>query len=179
MLTRRWGKALLIAALILAALVVSAGWYLASNSMDVARAFEVNDPSAVPRVLVATQGSAFKDAVVAGVTERLKVRGTYVKVVDVSSLPEMGQGEWGAIVIIHTWEMGKPPPVVQEFVGRARAPGNLVILTTSGRGDFGIDGVDVISSASRMEDVSLRVTDVLKRIDAILNLSGQGGGKTS
>jgi hypothetical protein len=50
MLTRSWGKALLIAALLLVALVASAGWYLAQHSMDAVSGFEVNDPQATQRV---------------------------------------------------------------------------------------------------------------------------------
>jgi hypothetical protein len=179
MLTRSWGKALLIAALILVALAASAAWYRAKYSMDVARAFEVNDPRSLPRVLIASQGSAFKDAVVAGVVTHLETRQAYVKVIDISLLPGLNAEEWDAIAILHTWEMGKPPAVVQDFVDGARTRNNLVILTTSGRGDFAIAGVDVISSASRTEDVTPRVTDVLNRIDAILAVSSQAAREPS
>jgi hypothetical protein len=168
MLTRSWGKALLIAALILVALVASAAWYRAQYSMDVARGFEVNDPRSSPKVLIATQGSAFKDAVVAAVVADLQTRPAYVKVIDISMLPGLRAEEWDAIVVLHTWEMGRPPAEVQAFMERAADRLRIVVLTTSGGGDFKMDGVDAISSASRMADVSLRATDVTSRVDAIL-----------
>ena len=169
MLTRSWAKALLITAMILIALVAGAGYYLVHNAMAVARPFEVNDPKSSARVLVATQGSAFKDAVVAGVIERLKNRGAYVKVIDVSSLADMREDDWSAIVIVHTWQMGRPPPPVKSFVDGVRERRKLVALTTSGGGDFKLPGVDAISSASRMADVPPRVTDIVSRVDAILD----------
>jgi hypothetical protein len=168
MLSRSWGKALLIAAMLLAALVASAGWYLVQNSMSVARGFEVNDPKARPRVLIATQGSAFKDAVVTGVVDGLGQRGAYVKVIDISSLGGVHEKDWNAIVILHTWQMGQPPVQVKEFVHGAREPYKLVALATSGRGDFKLDGVDAISSASRMAEVPARVAEVMTRVNSIL-----------
>ena len=46
------------------ALLALVTWYFAHYSMDEAKPFEVNAPSAREHVLIATQGSAFKDAVV-------------------------------------------------------------------------------------------------------------------
>lgn len=168
MLTHNWRKTLLILALTLFALVASAGWYLVQKSMNVAREFEVNEASASPKVLIATQGSDFKEAVVAGVVKHLEARGAYVKGVDISSLPEVDEGAWDAIVLVHTWEIGRPPPDVKTFVDRLRNKRKLAALTTSGRGDNKIGGVDVISSASRMDDVPRRVAELTTRIDAIL-----------
>ena len=168
MLTRRWRKILLAAATLIAASIAFAGWYRIHFSMSAARPFEVNDPHSSPRVLIATQGSEFKDAVVAGVVEHLKSRAAYVKVVDVSALPGIDGGGWDAIVLVHTWEMRKPPEEVKIFVDRARGSGKLVVLTTSGAGNFKIDGVDAISSASIVADAPSRAADISQRVDAIL-----------
>jgi hypothetical protein len=168
MLMRRWRKILLAAATLIAASIAFAGWYRIHFSMDAARAFEVNDPHSMVRVLIATQGSAFKDAVVTGVIEHLESRAAYVKVVDVSALPGVDPAAWNAVVVIHTWEMRQPPQDVQAFVDRARNSGKLVVLTTSGAGTFKLEGVDAISSASVVDDAPARAAEIAKRLDGIL-----------
>jgi len=170
MLTRSWGKALLIAALLLVALVASAGWYLAQHSMDAASGFEVNDPQATQRVLIATQGSTFKDAVVTGLVDSLRPRGIHVKVVDIAALPDVAENDWNAIVILHTWEMGRAPAAVTAFARNIRERRKLLVLTTSGAGDMRLAGVDVISSASRMPDVPQRVQQLLESIDGVIRV---------
>jgi hypothetical protein len=179
MLTRSWRRVLLVVALTLVALVASAGWYLVRNSMSVARAFEVNDPRAATRVLVATQGSAFKDAVVAGVVGQLQTRGAYVKVIDLSSLSTVREDEWNAIVMVHTWEMGQAPAEVKRFAAAVRERRKLVGFATSGRGDFRLEGVDVISSASRMADVPARVADLTRSIDGVLDTPTSRSGDST
>jgi hypothetical protein len=168
MRTRSWKKILLAVATLIGASIAFAGWYQIHFSMSAARPFEVNDPQSSPRVLIATQGSEFKDAVVAGVVEHLEARAAYVKVIDVSALPGVDVSEWNAIVLLHTWEMRKPPEDVKAFVDRTRNSGKLVVLTTSGSGDFKLDGVDAISSASIIADVPARTADIAARLDAIL-----------
>jgi hypothetical protein len=124
-------------------------------------------------VLVATQGSEFKDAVVGGVVEHLKARAVYVKVFDVSLLPAVNEDEWSAIVLIHTWEMRKPPAAVKTFVGSTRNSGKLVVLTTSGAGSFKMVGIDAISSASVVADAPSRAADIAVRVDDILGGSSE------
>jgi hypothetical protein len=164
-----WRTLLLTVAVLIVAAIGFATWYRAHFSMDTARAFEVNDRQASPHVLIATQGSKFKDAVVAGVVDRLKSRGAYVNVIDISALRGVDDGEWDGLVLLHTWEMGKPPTEVQAFVDRARGSGKLVALTTSGAGDFRIDGIDAISSASVVTDAAARAGDILVRLEPILD----------
>jgi hypothetical protein len=166
---KTWKKiALGVAALVLA-LFGYATWYRAHYSMGVARPEDVGRPDAKEQILVATQGSDFKDSVVRGVLARLEPRGARVKVVDVSALPDVREGEWDAIVILHTWEMEKPPPVVAAFASRAKAREKLVVLTTSGNGGRKLDGVDAISTASSTAVVDGKASEVVARIEKVLS----------
>jgi hypothetical protein len=167
-MTARLKKTLLVTAGILGVVFGFLTWYRAHYSMVPAHAFEVNSPASEPRVLIATQGSAFKDALVAGVVEHLKERSAYVKVIDLSGLPAVNDKDWSAVVVLHTWQMGKPPGEAKAFIDRARPSGKVVILSTSGAGDFKIEGVDAISAASKMSDVPARVAQITGRVDAIL-----------
>ena len=165
----RWRPWLLLGAGLIAAALVFVIWYRQHYAMEVARSFEVAGSPSAPKVLIATQGSAFKNALTAGLVEHLKSRSAFVKVIDVTDLGAIQEADWNALVVIHTWEMRTPPVQVAAFVDRISGHDKLVVLTTSGAGDFKLEGVDAISSASRMEDVTARVNELAGRVDAILD----------
>jgi hypothetical protein len=146
--------------------------YFVHISMDPAKPFEVNRPEAKEHVLIATQGSAFKDAVVHGVVSQLERRSAYVKVIDIASLKDVREGDWNAIVVLHTWEMDKPPAAAKTFIDRVQARDRLVVLTTSGDGDKHIEGVDAITSASRkapeMAKAPSYADEIARRVEKIL-----------
>jgi hypothetical protein len=83
-------------------------------------------------------------------------------------LPDVDESHWDAIVVLHTIEYGKAPAAAQAFVNRVGKTGKVVVLSTSGAGDFKIEGIDAISSASRMTDVPGRVDELLSRIESLL-----------
>jgi menaquinone-dependent protoporphyrinogen IX oxidase len=133
-----------------------------------AESFSVNDASSARRLLIATQGSAFKNAVVAGIVERLRQRPIFIRVIDVGALSDVDASDWDAVVVLHTIEYGDAPPAAQAFVDRLADTGKIAVLSTSGRGDFKIKGIDAISSASRMTDVPARVDELVQRIEGVL-----------
>jgi hypothetical protein len=167
-MTKRARRVLVSMAAVAIAVLGFVGWYRIHFAMGHAEEYSVNDPSSERRVLIATQGSAFKNAVVSGIVERLKQRSIFVRVVDVGALSDVKESEWDAIVVLHTIEYGRAPPAARAFVDRAADPRRVVVLSTSGAGDFKIEGVDAISSASRMTDVPARVDALIARIDAAL-----------
>jgi hypothetical protein len=165
---RRWQKVLLGIGVAAVLFVGFATWYRLHYSMAAAHPQEIAGAPSGPRVLIATQGSSFKDSIVAGVLDYLKKREAQVRVVDVGQLAHENAKDWNAIVLIHTWEMRKPPAAVKAFVDGITDRRPLVVLTTSGAGDFKMEGVDTISAASRMEDVPTRVAEITTKLDAIL-----------
>lgn len=171
LLTSRTRRILLGLGAAVLVLLAFGTWYDLRYSMDEARSFEVGDTGADSRVLVATQGSGFKGAVVAGVVEHLRGRAAYVKVIDVSELSDVDASDWHAIVILHTWEMREPQADAKAFVDRAPDRRRIVVLGTSGEGSFRMEGVDAISTASTLADVPARVAEITARVDAILTIS--------
>ena len=162
-------RGLLISIALLAVVVIAfLAWYRIHFAMSPVEAFAVNEPSSGQRLLIATQGSAYKDAVVGGIVERLRQRPIFIRVIDVSVLADVNDSEWDAIVVLHTIEYGKPPAPAQAFVDRTGDARKVVVLSTSGAGDFKIEGIDAISSASRMADVPARVDELLGRIETVL-----------
>jgi len=149
--------------------------YKQRHSMSVAPSFTVGDASLPRHVLIATQGSTFKDALVNGIVSYLKPRGAYVNVIDVSALPSIHEDEWTAMVVIHTWEFGKPQHDAMAFVERLQDKSKLIDVTTSGSGQQVISGIDAISAASVMRDEPGPLGAVTARLDALLQVGTADG----
>mgnify|MGYP003383545841 CR=1 FL=1 len=142
--------------------------YILVNRMSPVRSYESGASSSPQHVLIATQGSAFKQRLVATIVTRLETRRLYVKVIDVSGLGDIDAAKWQAIVLVHTWEIGKPPPVVSDFVARVAEPRKVIGITTSGSGREKLAGVDVISSASVLSNVPELTRQITTKLDARL-----------
>jgi hypothetical protein len=137
--------------------------------MGVAHSFRAGVPSAAQRVLIASQGSLFKDALVAGIIDHLRSRPVYINVIDVSGLPEVKPSEWNAIILIHTWEYSKPQADARAFIDRLSDRTKIIVVTTSGSGTARMPGVDAISAASVMDEPPMPLATVARRLDAILS----------
>jgi preprotein translocase subunit SecF len=164
----KWKKFTLVVALIAVSAFVFLTWYKFHYSMDVAESFEVTVQNPEHQLLIATQGSDFKNAVVEGVIEALKERPVSINVIDVSGLSSVNLDEWSAVVILHTWESWEPQADARQFLERQADHSKIVVLSTSGAGDFKIDGIDAISTASVMSDVPSHVADIVRRINGMI-----------
>jgi len=139
-------------------------------SQKVAESFEINRPDLKDKVLIATQGSEFKNALVAGIVENLKQKPLYIKVVDVSALREIKEEEWKAVVLINTCEASRLQSDVQQYLTRAKKLTHTIFLTTSGSGDWKPTNspIDTITTASRKKHVNSLVAQILGKLDGIL-----------
>lgn len=165
-------KALLIGLFLLIGLIVLSFWYSITFSMDVVPTYEVNEPSLEKKLLIATQGSDFKNAITSAVVERYKQDAVYIRVVDVTSLDTIDPKPFTAILIIHTWEYWKPPKTVSTFRERAKEYHNkMVYLSTSGDGNYKIAGVDAISGESILANAPLFVDKINHKLSTILGIN--------
>lgn len=149
-------------------LAVSMIWYDWKYSMDVVPKRSINDPTSDVRLLLATQGSAYKNELIARLTEAVD-RNVYIEIVDVTHLSEVEIEQYDLCVIIHTWEMWKPPKDVRAFISKAKVAEMSFVIGTSGSGDLSIDGLDGISSASRLADLPSEVEFVMDWINTRLS----------
>jgi hypothetical protein len=136
--------------------------------MEIAEPFEVNSPLLDQKILIATQGSEFKDKVVDGLVENLKDRSVYLKVIDISSLPDIKEDDFTAIVLLHNWEMLKPPEVIEQFLEQSKNIEKIVVLTTSGGSDTSKEGIDIISGESIISEVPERVNQLMSKLEPLL-----------
>lgn len=137
--------------------------------MDIAQAYEINSPNLERKLLIATQGSDFKDKVTKEIVDNYSSQPIFLKVIDVSSLGKINLSDYSALVIIHTWQNLEPPVEVKNFIEKNAAFMNkVVVLTTSGDGSYKMEGVDAITGESILADTSLYTSKVIDKLDPIL-----------
>lgn len=156
--------------ILLAVFVLFGVWYDFKYSMETAPSFEVNTPSNSSKLLIATQGSVYKNFVVEGVLEELKPLDIFIRVIDVSELSNINSATWDAIFITHTWELGTAPNSVKNFIEQTKVKQKIITLATSGEGTNQIIEVDAITSASVIEEADNDVNILLGKIKAILQI---------
>lgn len=158
-------RVLALVGLIIFAVLV---WYKSYYSMDIAQAFTNTVPDAKHQLLIATQGSAYKNTVVEGVVKAAKQRQITVQVIDVSALSTVNIEDWSVVLILHTWENWEPQVDAKLFAQRHLNHDKIIILTTSGQGDLKMQGVDAITSASSLANVPKHVAEIVHRIDQVI-----------
>lgn len=166
---KRWEKILLGAGTVVLVLYFVLSWNRYHYSIEAVEGFEVNKPDLDQHLLIATQGTEFKKAVVAALVENLRKRPIYIKVVDVSQLAGVNEADWTAVVLLHTWEKWRPPLVVKHFLRRLKTPEKVVVVSTSVSGEEKMEGVDAITASSSMDEVPVAVDGVMSRLDLLLH----------
>jgi hypothetical protein len=162
--------ALLVIGGIVVLLAILFGIYLLVNRQGVIESSDVGEPDFEKRVLIASQGSSFKNALVDELSTYLKEKKVYLKIVDVTALTDIPENNWDAVILIHTTEMNKLQPDVKAYLDRIQDYGRVILITTSGPGTWKTDeyNVDIITSASKQEELPGLAKDVIKRLDLML-----------
>lgn len=144
-------------------------YYLLTNSMYEVESYKINDPGISTKLLIATQGSDFKDRVTQNIISHYKPDIAFIEVMDISNLYNIDPEKFNAIVIMHTWEYGSAPEDVKHFLSKNKSINyKTVILATSGDGDKKIKGIDAITGESNLETASSISDEIVDKIDQIL-----------
>lgn len=161
-------KVTLILVLIGLSLFTSLTWYKFRYSMEYVPSYSVESINSKHSLLIATQGSDYKRAVVSGIIQALKERPIDIQIIDVTDLSEINVDDWNAMVVLHTWESWKPQQDAMIFIDANLGASNMVVLTTSGQGNLKMEGVYAITSASDISNVENDTAEIIRRIDAII-----------
>jgi menaquinone-dependent protoporphyrinogen IX oxidase len=132
---------------------------------------ERGDRDCGKRVLIATQQSAFKDAVVAGIVEKLGKDSCYVKVIDLKKLAGESIAHYDALVIVTTCKMWRLNRHVRKFFKHLpeKDEGKIILLTTiAQKYDSKMGQVDAITSASKMEQAGVVAESIVGKVRALL-----------
>ena len=169
----KWFFIIVAVVLVLTTIILSILWvgYTRKYSMKTAAGLEFNSPDLDKKILIGTQGSEYKDALVKKLTDILKEREVYVKVIDDLLLKETNPDDWNVIILIHTTEMWKIAEGARDFLKRAKDLNKVILITTSGEGDWKQEEfeVEAITSASEMSDIDSIVEKTIKKLDHILS----------
>ncbi|MBC8766747.1 hypothetical protein MWU78_14280 [Arenibacter sp. F26102] len=146
-------------------------WYQNEYAMDIAEEYEVNSPMENSKLLIATQGSTFKNTITTAIVEYYKSESIYIKIIDVSALADVNPTNYNALLIIHTWEMWKPPASIKSFMDRTVDDrGKMVVLTTSGEGTYKMEGIDAITGESILDETPLYVGKIINELNPLIKL---------
>ena len=168
-------KALKIVLIVIGALVVVIvalfGIFLWMNRQGVVEPYAMGDVEADTKLLIASQGSKFKDALVDSLAARVTDESVYIRVIDVTGLGEIREDDWEAIVIIHTTEKSEPPAGVKTYLDRAEDLNKVIVVTTSGSGEWKVGDYDVeaITSASKTEELPGITNDIVAKLGQFMH----------
>lgn len=132
---------------------------------------EAGDPGARQRVLIATERSEFKEAVVARIVEELEKDLCYVKVIDLKRLKHEPASDYGAVVVVNTLKAWSLSRRASRFVKSFPDKQRVVLLTTAAGENWKPRalGVDAITSASKTHKVEPVAEEISGKVRKILN----------
>lgn len=137
----------------------------------------MNSPDQPTRILVATQGSEFKNGLVAAVCDRMRKQPVSIKVIDVGALDAVNTGDRNKVLVINTAMMNIMSAPARRLFARGEGLDKVLLFVTSGGADFRPAdlAVDALSGVSRKGDTN-RLADVI--LDWAIG-EGRGGWTAS
>ena len=136
-------------------------------------AYEVGKEEFDTRILIASSDSDFKVEVARQIGESLKDRTVYVKFIGIKQLMNENGSEYTAIILMTRCIAWVMDPETESFLEKNPELSSIVVLVTSGEGDWKPDmegkKFDAITSASVMARADSVAAEILERIDAILD----------
>lgn len=162
-------KLLIIVLSVIISFFLFAAWYQYEYSMDKVYPYQINSPENTHKLLIATQGSDFKDAITSNIINYYQDETIYIKVIDIDGLDDINPDHYSALVIMHTWESWKAPMAVEKFIRRiGESQQKIVVLTTFGSGTYKMKAVDALTGASKQESVDYYTDQIIEKLDLLL-----------
>ena len=145
-------------------------WYKYQYSMKKVDSYQINSPDLNKKLLIATQGSEFKNLLTHEIINYYKQDSIFIKVIDISGLTEINPENYNVLILIHSWENLKPPIDVKNFIERTLPFKNkIIVFTSSGQGNFKMDEVDALTGESKLVDVSFFKNKIIEKVNPFLN----------
>jgi hypothetical protein len=153
MLTQRDGRQLMNAKILLVELFIFLTLSLSGCAVGTVDTIESgNRATTQSRILIATQNSEFKQAVIQTIRTALDKNSSYIRVIDVKRLPHESIDDYDAVILLNECMAGRPDPRVESFIDITPEKEKIVVLTTGRLDSWKPESprVDAISSASVM-----------------------------
>jgi hypothetical protein len=155
-----------IVLVLLAIILIFSSIYVYKHYPRKIDSFEVNDEHLPNKILIASQGSDFKNELLNHLVNKIDNDSTYIKVVHTSKLFEVGLDNWTTVVIINTCVADKLQKSVTNFLSKVPEDYPLYMVITAGDGRWMPADlqVDAISTASRLSKIDETVNSILMSI---------------
>ncbi|EHF2867631.1 hypothetical protein J0953_000067 [Listeria monocytogenes] len=155
-------KISLIVVVIFAGVMLS---YRFIKSMDVTENAEINKSATGDHVLLATQGSKFKDSVMDQVKKDMEGKNVHVSIIDTTKLDKVKADDYDKVVLFTTVQSDDIPENVTTFMNDNKDKSiHIAVTADSGRWDDKPKDIDAISEASKAENKQDFVDDLTKAI---------------
>lgn len=168
---KKWVKVLItIIAIPIVLFIVFLGAYIVINWQGVIEPYQIGNSNANQKILIASQGSEFKNNLEKELIRLLKNDNTFLSIVDCTTLGHEDAADWDAVIIIHTTQIHGMPEEVRDFLLSSDDLSKILLVTTSGGGDEVVTEFEVsaISTASRLSVTSIITKWLTSRLDSIL-----------
>lgn len=145
--------------------------YKMVNSMEVIETQVINDHALEKKLLIASQGSDYKNTLTSQVADYFKEQRIYIKILDLSKLTDVSIDNWDAVLIVCTTEGWKIPKPAVSFLEKLRSYEKIVMLQTSGDGALTskkFPQIDTVTSASEEKDLGKKSRLLIEKIGAVL-----------
>jgi len=113
--------------------------------------------NSMPSILIASQNSKFKNALVEEIAQDLKSGGYILKIINLNKIPKEAQADYTVIIIINSCWAGHQTRITEKFLNHlSKEERQKVIVITTAKGiDWKnkITGIDAITSASKMNNI--------------------------
>jgi hypothetical protein len=118
------------------------------------------------RLLIASELTPFKNAVVQQMTHDLDAEYCYIKLVDVSNIQAEPVEAYEAVAVLNSLKYFKINKKARAYLDQTAAKQKFVMLVTTGKAgrQFDVEGIDAISSASTPVDSELVAGQLVTRI---------------
>ena len=97
-------------------LIILITTYIIVNIQGVIEPFQIGNPHATNKLLIASQGSEFKDNLLRNLVQELETDDNYLNIVDCTQLDDKDTVDWDVIVIIHSAQIHKMPKAAELFL---------------------------------------------------------------
>jgi hypothetical protein len=144
-------------------------WYWATYSMDEARSFEIGNANAPQSLLIAFQGSVYKNSVVEQIAEHFSTSDIHIKGIDIQYLSNIDPDDYNAIFITHTWQIWQAPEAVERFIDDHPMMNHYVLLCTSESGNGQLENVDAITSASVLTSAHEEANNAIIKLEELID----------
>ena len=120
------------------------------------------------RILIVSQRTEFQEDVSKLVTDHYKGKSISTQLTGFNNLKTVKEEEWGAIVVLQSWDGSAAPSALTNLIKAARPQEKVIVVVSSETGSEKLSGVDGITAASMKSATPDAAKKIIARIDKVL-----------